>query len=211
MKHVTVPFLPALNAGTTADEVAGWLPVPGRQVLSFAPWPAYPYKPLVQFSIAYGDGALALQFEVEEKSIRAAFGQMNEPVYQDSCVEFFVSFDDGASYYNVEFNCIGTVLAGFGKERAGRQPLPPALLEKISSVVRIHRGSDLVRWEITLVLPLAVFPYHAPSLSPGYACRANFYKCGDALPEPHFLCWSNIESHEPDFHLPACFGSLTFA
>jgi hypothetical protein len=44
----------------------------------------------------------------------------------------------------------------------------------------------------------------------GKTCRANFYKCGDDLPEPHFLSWNNIIADKPDFHLPQYFGTLTF-
>ncbi|MBE7172668.1 MAG: hypothetical protein INR73_18960 [Williamsia sp.] len=211
MKQITLPFLHAFTASDAPGEVAGRLYELEKHVLSFAPWPGYPYKPQVQFSIAYGSDALGLLFEVQEKSIRAAHGHTNEPVYTDSCVEFFVSFDEGTTYYNFEFNCIGTVLAGFGKERSGRQLLSQALLDKIKSEARIYRGGNSIRWEITLVLPFDVFPHHSLSSLPGRQCRANFYKCGDELPQPHFLSWSNIESSEPDFHLPAYFGTLKFA
>jgi hypothetical protein len=44
----------------------------------------------------------------------------------------------------------------------------------------------------------------------GKKCRANFYKCGDDLPEPHFLAWNMINTEEPDFHRPEFFGTLEF-
>jgi hypothetical protein len=39
---------------------------------------------------------------------------------------------------------------------------------------------------------------------------ANFYKCGDELPTPHFLSWNPIEWKEPSFHRPEQFGKLIF-
>lgn len=211
-KQLTVAFEHGLTMNSATSDVARRLQKIERQALSFAPWPAYTYKPDVRFSIAYGEDAIFLQFEVKEKFIRAAYGHTNEPVYKDSCVEFFISFDEGATYYNFEFNCIGTILAGYGKEKTVRQPLPLALLEKIKSEVMIRRGGQeqQVQWEITLLIPVEVFLHHPLSSLQGQLCRANFYKCGDELPEPHFLSWSNIESDETDFHLPEFFGTMRF-
>lgn len=211
MKQLTVSFLSEFTESATLSEVGNRLRKLGKQVLSYVPWPTYPYKPDVHFSIAYGHSALLLQYEVKEKFIKAANGSINGPVYQDSCVEFFISLDDGATYYNFEFNCIGTVLAGFGKGREGRETLPNEALEKVRSEVRISRGEGSgVVWEITLAIPLETFLHHSQLVLQGKSCKANFYKCGDKLPEPHFLSWSNIKSEEPDFHLSKFFGALHF-
>jgi hypothetical protein len=37
---------------------------------------------------------------------------------------------------------------------------------------------------------------------------ANFYKCGDETPEPHFLSWNPIDLPKPNFHVPQFFGQL---
>ena len=183
-----------------------------KQTLDFAPWQAYPYKPAVQFSMAYDAAHIFLQYSVQEKHLQAAEGHNNGPVYQDSCVEFFVSFDDGASYYNFEFNCIGTVLAGYGQSREEREWLPENILRKLRSQSLVKRGGGevLSEWELTLALPLEVFAFHSLSALKGLTCRANFYKCGDSLPEPHYLAWSNIHHPKPDFHLPRFFGTVKF-
>lgn len=214
MKQLTVPFHNELTGREAISTIADRLRETEKQTLPFAPWAkADAYKPDVAFTIAYGREALFLQFDVTEKFIRAAYGRTNEPVYKDSCVEFFLSFDDGVTYYNFEFNCIGTVLAGFGKEKAVRQPLPQAVLEKIKSGIIITRGGGekTMHWEITVLIPFSVFLHHPLSSLQGKGCKGNFYKCGDDLPEPHFLSWSNVESGEPNFHLPQFFGTLHFA
>jgi hypothetical protein len=194
MKELTVPLLSALTDYTTLSEVAETLHNLEKSVLSYAPWPGYPYKPDVSFSIAHGPSALFLQYQVKEKFIRAVSGSINEPVYKDTCVEFFISLDDGATYYNFEFNCIGTVLAGFGSGRESRELLSQATLEKIETEVCISRGASRIEWEITLFIPFETFLYHSLGSLQGKILKANFYKCGDELPEPHFLSWSNIVS-----------------
>lgn len=46
--------------------------------------------------------------------------------------------------------------------------------------------------------------------SNGQNAGVNFYKCGDDLPKPHYLCWNPIKSETPDFHLPEFFGNAIF-
>lgn len=212
MKQLQVPFLANTQQGHTLAEIAASLRQAGKHPLAFAPWEDYPYKPEVSFSIAFDHSHLFLQYVVKESSLQAAHGKTNEPVYQDSCVEFFISFDEGATYYNFEFNSIGTVLAGFGRSKTERSWLPEDVLGNISShtVIQKNGGKPLVTWELTLAVPLTVFIFHSLTTLHGKRCRANFYKCGDLLPVPHFLTWSNIESECPNFHLPQFFGTLVF-
>jgi len=140
-KDLIVCFEKDIRANTAMGNIAILLRKSEKHNLLFAPWRAYPYRPLVHFSISYGQGALFLQFNVEEKFIKATHGRMNDPVYEDSCVEFFISFDEGKTYYNIEINCIGTVLGGFGQGKESRQLLPETLLEKIKSSVLINRSN----------------------------------------------------------------------
>lgn len=179
-----------------------------QEKIDCLPWPAYPYKPAVTFAIAHTTDALLLQYSVREKFIKAATGFSNGPVYQDSCVEFFISFD-GAAYYNFEFNCIGTALAAYGKERANRTFLPPETIREIKRQACIKHEEEIA-WELAVVIPFSVFIQDDITSLNGKTCSANFYKCGDLLPEPHFLAWSPIASPEPDFHLPKFFGTLLF-
>ncbi|HUC79257.1 MAG TPA: carbohydrate-binding family 9-like protein [Flavisolibacter sp.] len=211
MNKLTVPFLDHLSSTTSIAGVADSLRKLQKQSIDCTPWKAYPYKPDVHFSIAYNAAAVLLQYTVREEAIRAACGNINDPVYKDSCVEFFICLDDDASYYNFEFNCIGTVLAGFGKGREEREILHSEALQKIKRQVCISRGEGPeILWEITIAIPLETFLHHAPLSLKEKNCRANFYKCGDELPEPHFLSWTNIGSSEPNFHLPEFFGVLQF-
>jgi hypothetical protein len=44
----------------------------------------------------------------------------------------------------------------------------------------------------------------------GKKMRGNFYKCGDELSVPHFVSWTKINTPNPSFHVPECFGGLEF-
>lgn len=166
-------------------------------------------KPEVKFSLAHNNRFILLKFFVEEKEIRANVTKINGAVWEDSCVEFFVSFDD-SGYYNFEFNCIGTVLAAFRKNRNERTVLSEGALKKIETFTKINKKNDRFYWEILIVIPTDLFLYHSLQSLQGIICRANFYKCGDGLSQPHYLTWSNIKADQPDFHLPEFFGEVRF-
>lgn len=182
--------------------------------IDHANWKDFPYKPEVSFKIAHSGTEIYLQYQVKEKYIRAIHKHDNESVWTDSCVEFFFS-PAGDSYYNLEFNCIGTTLAGFGK---GRHDRVRAGLEITSEIERNSSlGNDTMRsregdftWHLTLIIPLNVFYNHPMETLSGLTARANFYKCGDEVKEPHYLSWKPIHSEKPDFHLPEFFGELYF-
>ena len=93
----------------------------GFQPIDNVNWEAYPYRPKVEFRIAHSDDAVLLHFNVKEASVRAKYGEDDGSVWTDSCVEFFsVPAGDGI-YYNIECNCIGTILIGAGAERNNRE------------------------------------------------------------------------------------------
>lgn len=178
-------------------------------------WSAYPYRPEVFFRMAYTDDAILLHFKVKEASVRARFGSDNEPVWQDSCVEFFsIPAGDGV-YYNIECNCIGTLLMAAGQARENREPAPLSLLAEVQRWASLGREPFAERfeetaWEVALMIPYRLFFKHNLTSLAGKQVRANFYKCGDALQTPHFLSWHPIAVEKPDFHRPDFFGSVKF-
>jgi hypothetical protein len=206
-----VPFSKSLTVDSSLEQISSFLDKEEKKLLAFAPWKAYAYRPDVRYTIAHGRDGLFLKYYVEEKFITAAHGRINDPVYEDSCVEFFISLDD-KGYYNFEFNCIGTCLAAFGIGREQRIYLPAGYIEKIRTQSLITRDGTkgTMNWTLTLAIPFHTFKFHSLSSLSGMQCRVNFFKCGDSLPEPHFVTWTNIEAGEPDFHLPQFFGTVIF-
>lgn len=175
------------------------------------PWPAYKSETSVNFSIAASEKHVLLKFRVKEKNIRAIHTAINSPVYEDTCVEFFIAVDN-TGYYNFEFNCIGTTLAEFGKTRKLRKFLPLFAIEKIMTETVIkYLKDDFYIWELAVVIPVETFIHHKIKDLRSQEYRVNFYKCGDKLPQPHYMVWSPIIAAEPDFHQPQYFGRLTFS
>lgn len=214
MMGLKVPYLNYLACNTDLKEISREMDKLNHHAINQAPWSGYPYKPKVLFTIAYTRDAILLKYFVQEKSIHVSCYTTNSPVHRDSCVEFFISFNDETSYYNLEFNCIGTCYAAFGSSRNDRQLLPAALLAKIRRLAEVESMEDAIKkyvqWQLTLVVPLEIFRHHELEQLKNRNCNVNFYKCGDALPEPHFLSWNKITADAPDFHLPAYFGQMEF-
>ena len=209
MRSIHIPYVSANDELTTDRQIAELIQNTASVQLTEVPWSSFPYKPDVKFSIVHTGTLILLSFKVEEAEVRHVNTAINSSVWEDSCVEFFIGFDD-TGYYNFEFNCIGTALVGFGKDRNGRKLLPETLVQCIKCFSSIERGSGSVQWELTVAIPVSVFMYHAMFNLQGQTARANFYKCGDLLPQPHFLAWNRIETAEPDFHQPAFFGDIEF-
>jgi hypothetical protein len=169
--------------------------------------------PVVQVSMAWNSTSLLLKFKVEESEIRAVHDRNNEAVWEDSCVEFFLAFPDNTGYYNFEFNCIGTCLLAYGTGRETRELAPESLIEKIerhSSLGKIPFANKPFSgsWELFVTIPPeALFRNSIRAFHPSL-WKANFYKCGDKLSNPHFLSWARITSPVPDFHRPEFFGDI---
>lgn len=174
----------------------------------------YPSCATVRLGLSHRGEALHLEYRVVESNTQALCTEINGPVWQDSCVEFFCSFD-GKSYYNLEFNCIGTVHAAHGRDRDRRELLAPEQLEKLlicpslgTAPVKI---SGECQWGLAVEIPVTLFDREKLTSFAGLTIAANFYKCGDKLPQPHYLSWSPIKTEKPDFHRPEFFGKLTYS
>lgn len=175
----------------------------------------YPYKPNVEFRIAHTNDAILIHYRVKEKSSRAKYGEDAGHVWTDSCVEYFSAPGGDNIYYNLECNCIGTILLECGPSRQGREMASPEIMKKVLRWSSLgHKTFDEKigdnRWEVALVIPYEVFYKHHITSLDDTLVRANFYKCGDELQTPHFLSWNPIKTESPNFHCPEFFGELYF-
>ena len=172
-------------------------------------WSEFPYAPRVSFRIAHSDDALAIMFEVEEEHVRAITLDSNGPVWEDSCVEFFVENPAGEGYFNFEVNCIGTMLAAKRLSRTEATLFNAEQMGKIrcfGSLAKApidSRGAGQ-KWWMVEVIPFSLLGLKSAPKS----LRCNFYKCGDKCDRPHFLSWSPINKPEPNFHCPEFFGEV---
>jgi len=175
-------------------------------------WAKYPYRPEATFRIAHTGEAVLLNCQINEADIKAVCDRDNGNVWEDSCVEFFISFKKDL-YYNIECNCIGKILIGKGSGKQGRIRLPEELLKKVdrwSSLGDSPLENLSGDWEVSLVIPKEIFYPDITNSFDKIKAKGNFYKCGDCLQTPHFLSWNPIQNETPNFHLPRFFGELLF-
>lgn len=209
VKTIRVPRL-FIHPAPSSEEWSLIMDTLARHPLDHSPWQGFTPGPATHFSIAHTNNAILLKYYVDEDTPVVTCFNPNDPVYKDSCVEFFISFDKGPTYYNLEWNAIGTCLIAHGTARNNRDFLPPELIRAIG--VDMGRPSLPGRpgWSLTLHIPTAIFIHDKQGALSGIRATANFYKCGDDCPEPHYLAWNNILTTAPDFHQPRFFGDLFF-
>ena len=176
--------------------------------------------PGVQAKVAYDDRYIYVIWKVDDQFIKAVAKKHQDPVFQDSCVEFF--FSPSASveqgYFNLETNCGGTMLF---KQRSGTdQPfveIAPKHLDQLkisgSMPKRITKEiKEKTTWYLEYAIPFDMLGAYYEMDAPvsGSTWRANFYKCADKTSQPHWLTWSPVDHPTPKFHLPEYFGTLVF-
>lgn len=176
----------------------------------------FPYTPEVQFRIAWSNEEIFVQFNVKEEYIRAFYTQdSGSSPYKDSCVEFFMIPPGSDSYYNLEMNCIGFGTFACGPDRFHRTRFGA---EKLSEIRRnsslgnkgFETKSGCFEWKLLLGIPLSVYDIKSAGELKNREVKANFYKCGDELPQKHYLTWNAVLKEKPDFHTPEFFGTLLF-
>ena len=206
MATAKIPYLKELYSETPAN-VTGRLNTSGVCLkIDQVNWSEFPHCPDVFVYAGYCDQKLWLHYIVRNDFIRAVCLKDQEPVWQDSCVEFFVK--QGEEYRNFEFNSIGVCLSALGSDRHARKPLDEANLGRILrwsslKVESLPESSQLSDWSLTVAIPLELI-----GLNAGDTFRANFYKCGDETKVPHYISWAAIKTPSPDYHRPEFFSLL---
>lgn len=163
---------------------------------------------------AHDGERLFLLYNVSGEKLRTVCTHDFDPVWQDSCVEFFVQRDNESTLYcNFECNANGVLLASLHQNREESIKFST---DEMASVFRhasvIHRyeknGNQVSDWSLYLEIPKNLLRFAPKESLSQKILRANFYKCGDLTNEPHFLTWSPISTPKPNFHVPQFFGQL---
>lgn len=178
------------------------------------------FKPGVQVKMMYDVNNLYVIFRVEDQYVRCVTREINGPVYEDACVEFFFSPDKNSplKYFNLETNCGGTALMFYNlvprKEYKILEAVDIQKIEIAHSMPEIvdPEITEPVVWTLEYRLPLALLKKYATvsQPAPGVIWKGNCYKIGDKTSNPHYQTWSLVDQTEPDFHLPQFFGNLIF-
>ena len=149
----------------------------------------------------------ALKMTAKETNPTALYSNYNDPVYKDSCLEFFVNFNTAnAKYMNFEMNSNGAFLAAVRTDRKNKTPINMlAPLPKVTAT----KTDDEWTVEVFFSNDFIGKTFGKFCFVRGESFKGNFYKCGDETPIPHFGMWSPVDNETPDFHRPEFFGTLT--
>lgn len=171
------------------------------------------YRPRTTAKLVYVQNrGFIVRMRCEESDPLALYTQDNDPVYTDSCMEFFACYqpeNPDAGYINFEMNARGAVLSAYGRGRGERTPLLQMGLQPEKPQIEMGDGW----WQTTLLIPLSLLEqvYGALSFEKGDSIRGNFYKCGDETASPHYGSFFPIDLPHPDFHCPKFFGEMVIA
>lgn len=209
---LNVPFIADLDFLNT-DAIFNRLESSGvRHSIGELNWKdQYPYHPLTTFTIAHSAKYIYVNFFVRCNYLRAVNYENNSPVYEDSCVMFYVQPLDSQEYSRFEFNCIGTINA---VRQTGEDSSVRFTDEEIASISLLpscgrrpfREIEGLFTWDILVAIPLKLVgvEYNGGPLK----LKGNFFKCASGTSQPHFLSWSPVKSKEPDFLRPESFGEI---
>ncbi len=166
------------------------------------------YTPYAYAQLIYvRDLGLALHMEAYESDPKSVYTMYNQPVYTDSCLEFFVNCNpDQPLYINFEMNANGAFLSALRPGRKGKQPIH----ELMSDLPAVMAKKFEDHWSVDAFFTLSQIKtlFGKDNFETGDVLLGNFYKCGDETPIPHFGMWAPIDLEAPDFHRPEFFGKL---
>ena len=192
------------------------------EILHFRP-ESSDHHPVTSARLLYDERGIHGIFRVQDRYVRCLRTEYHDPVWKDSCVEFFAQPKPDRGYFNFEFNCGGAFLcchitnperegdwfkefvkvpAGIGQTIQAHSSLPPRIEPEIT---------EPVVWTLSFFIPFALFEHYVGPLGalPGQVWRGNFFKCAEENSHPHWASWSPVD--EFNFHRPSCFGSIRIA
>ncbi len=215
MKQIHIPFIENLkdaNIEAAADLLEELGQSDSIEILNWSD--QYAYRPITFFKIGRSDDSIFIKYYVRGSMLRAVYSNDQDPVHNDSCVEFFCMTEGAKSYTNFEFNCIGTCSAARRKSR--KEDVKPFSPEEMLTIKRFpsigrkafNEMEGMFEWELTVQIPFDLIGIDSKKLP--VKIRGNFYKCADDSNSPHYVTWNPVKTENPDFHRPEFFGELYF-
>ncbi len=178
------------------------------------------FRPHARAKMMYDQHHLYLIFVVNDRYVRCLTSQINGPVWEDACVEFFFSPDVSfpGRYFNLEVNCAGIPLMHYN--RIPDVDITALAIQDIKRIEIAHSQAGMIdpeitdplTWTLEYRIPIGMLEKYSKITrpEPGVEWRANFYKIAENSSNPHYLTWSPVENDEPNFHLPQYFGLIRF-
>lgn len=165
------------------------------------------YRPYTQAQLCYVENkGFCARLLTKETNPRAVNTEINSPVHEDSCLEFFVDFcpEKRLGYLNFEVNARGVHHCEWGGDKRRNLSELGCEMPKIAAF-KTDEG-----WGVTIEAPLELIEYFYGELefNSGYEFKASFYKCGDKTEHPHYASYNVIELPNPRFHCPDMFENF---
>lgn len=209
-------------SGLLGPQEAAWLRAETLRIDQFRP-EGSDHHPRTSLQLLHDDHAIHGLFRVDDRYVRCIHQAYGDPVYRDSCVEFFIQPKPGLGYFNFEFNCGGTFLCncitdetrvpeGFRQSiRLTAEDVRPVRVRTLLPNLVDPEITEPVSWWLVFVIPVSVIERYVGPVGPlsGQVWRGNAFKCGSATSHPHWAAWAPVD--QLNFHLPRCFGELVFA
>ena len=159
-----------------------------------------------------GEGIHAILWSFED-NLRCECTKRDDPVYTDSCLEFFIAPVEGdARYMNFEVNPKGVYLSQIGEIRENRVFIKELTdLEPVIMPMSIEENGKTA-WGYEIIIPCDFISalYGIDFKINECTMKGNFYKCADASVTPHYGAHFPVDSAALGFHNPDCFGEFIF-
>lgn len=144
-----------------------------------------------------------------EKEPYGRFTKLGDYAWLDSCIEFFVAFNNKTPdrYANFEFNSLGAAYMQIGHNYGDRENVFDLLGHVPYYKPEILEDRWVVEFRISLEDIKKLFGEEA-EIKSGYKFTANLLKCGEEAEIVHYGMWNESISEEPQFHKPKYFGNM---
>lgn len=166
------------------------------------------YRPKVIFCVSYSNVGFHVHFDVFEKNPRAVHKHNFAPVYEDSCVEWFINFDPlhTKKYFNIEINANGCVDISFRKDRYTKADLTESEAKTLDIRTQVFENHWTVDYVVRFELIQKYFTEY--KFEKGQEFFSNVYKCANDTAVRHHACWKMVDPITEDFHCPELFGTM---
>lgn len=212
MKTLYVPLQNVSMYETVLDKMKILLEAGAVAEIDQVNWGAeFPEKMPVTVRVAHNNESIYLYYTVIGEELRAVNTEDFGSVWEDSCVEFFMQREGETGYRNFECNVLGALLSRVHESRdkgVSQTELMSSIYRHSTINHRYQSGRQVSDWSMYLEIPKKALGFKDNESLSGQRIRANFYKCGDKTPKPHYLSWNPIDLPEPNFHVPQFFGLL---
>ncbi len=159
-----------------------------------------------------GEGIHAVLWSFED-NLRIECQKRDDPVYTDSCLEFFIAPVEGdRRYMNFEVNPKGVYLSQIGEIRENRRFIKEFTdLEPVIETMTVEENGKTA-WGYDILLPCEFISalYGVDFKIEECTAKGNFYKCADSSVTPHYGAHFPVTTAALGFHNPDCFGNIIF-